>query len=93
MSKSFYLNINIIFLPEISEVWVYNYFYRVICRQLGYTSYATPHSYAAFGQGSVPILLDNLACTGSETSIDQCGHNGVGNHNCVHSEDAGVSCG
>ena len=47
---------------------------------------------ARHGQGEGPILLDNVACTGSETSLQQCRHNGVGIHNCVHSEDAGVSC-
>ena len=47
---------------------------------------------ARHGQGEGPILLDNVACTGSEISLQQCPNNGVRNHNCRHSEDAGVSC-
>ena len=47
---------------------------------------------ATYGQGTGDILLDDLACTGSETSIFYCPHNGVGSHNCAHSEDAGAVC-
>ena len=47
---------------------------------------------ATYGQGTGDILLDDLACTGSETSIFNCPHNGVGSHNCGHSEDAGAVC-
>ena len=45
-----------------------------------------------FGGGSGSILLDDLRCIGSETSLFQCPHGGVGNHNCGHHEDAGVVC-
>ena len=40
-----------------------------------------------------PIHLDNVVCTGSESSLLQCGHNPVGTHNCDSTEMAGVRCG
>ena len=49
-------------------------------------------SQAHFGQGSGNIVLDDLSCTGSETSLFDCSYLGVNNHNCGHSEDAGVTC-
>ena len=45
-----------------------------------------------FGAGIGPIFLDNVSCRGNETNLDDCPHNGVGEHNCRHREDAGVIC-
>ncbi len=47
---------------------------------------------ATFGQGTGLIILDNVGCSGTESSIFDCPHNGVGVHNCAHSEDAGAVC-
>ena len=49
-------------------------------------------SNARYGEGENPILLDDVECTGFEPSLQQCLHGGIGNNNCGHSEDAGVSC-
>ncbi|XP_063962816.1 deleted in malignant brain tumors 1 protein-like isoform X2 [Lytechinus pictus] len=65
---------------------------NVACRQLGFGPAISALGSARYGQGSGSILLDNLGCTGSETSLLNCPHNGVGSHNCGHSEDAGLSC-
>ena len=66
---------------------------RVACRQLG-----LPHDNAEalggaeFGQGSGQIWLDNVGCSGLESSLDECRHPGWGTHNCGHGEDAGIRC-
>ena len=57
-----------------------------------YTVDARALSHAEFGQGSGSIWLDNVDCTGSETSLISCQANPIGDHNCGHYEDAGVRC-
>ena len=47
-------------------------------------------SKAHFGQGSGPIVMDNVDCTGNEQSLIDCTH--TTDHNCHHFEDAGVVC-
>ena len=88
------------------EVYYYNYGWGtvcddgwdntdagVVCRQLGFGSSGTAIGSAYFGQGSGPILLDSVTCSGSESTLASCGHLGVGvTRSCYHSEDAGVRC-
>lgn len=63
----------------------------VVCRQLGFSDQnAQALSLAFFGQGTDPIVLDNVRCTGSETRLLDCPH--LTTHNCIHLEDAGVRC-
>ena len=65
----------------------------VVCRQLGFGPWGTAIGSAYFGQGSGPIILDNVTCTGSESTLANCGHHGVGiTRSCSHSEDAAVIC-
>ena len=61
---------------------------NVVCRQLGYPgalrvtpSYTTTRSYTN------QIWLDDVQCTGNETSINQCSHNGFNIYDCNFNAD------
>ena len=48
---------------------------------------------AQFGRGNGPIFLDQLTCSGTETSVLECRRSiPHGLPTCDHSQDAGVRC-
>ena len=62
---------------------------QVVCRQLGFGLAIATRFY---GPGSGQIWLNNLSCTGTELTIEDCSHSGWGIEECSHTEDAGVKC-
>ena len=71
----------------------------VVCRMLGFTYAWMALSFGALitnpetdDYGTGPIWLDDVDCTGNESSLTECNHNGWNVHNCDHLEDAGVWC-
>ena len=70
----------------------------VVCRQLNFSfENAIPLKRNYFSPGSnnslSNIFLDNVVCGGTESSLLYCHHNDIREHNCDHTEDAGVRCG
>ena len=65
---------------------------NVACRQLGFSSAINYANSFYNGQASGKIWLDDLHCSGFESSLIDCYHRGWGAHNCKHSEDIGISC-
>ena len=65
----------------------------VVCRQLGFAFLgAQPFILATFGQGTGPILLDEVNCDGTETRLVDCLSASIDEHDCEHNEDVGVRC-
>ncbi|XP_072048696.1 scavenger receptor cysteine-rich domain-containing protein DMBT1-like [Amphiura filiformis] len=66
----------------------------VVCRQLQLPlEDAQVTRDALFGEGAGQIWLNNVDCSGSENSLDECIHDGWGiSTGCTHEMDAGVIC-
>ena len=43
-------------------------------------------------EGSGETLLDDVVCTGTESTLLDCNHRTWGEEDCSHSEDVGVIC-
>ena len=57
------------------------------------TSPIDPQIISGFSEGSGPIFLDQLSCSGSEQSLLECPvGRAVGLHRCNHSMDVRLRC-
>ncbi len=65
---------------------------NVACRQLGYQYAVRALSGSLVPDGTGPIWLSYVGCSGSEESLSSCYHSGWGSNYCSHSQDAGVEC-
>lgn len=66
----------------------------VVCRQVGFpTDQATAVSDAFFGRGRGRMVLENIRCLGTESSLSSCLSSAWYPRFCLHSDDAGVICG
>ncbi|XP_037013872.2 galectin-3-binding protein [Artibeus jamaicensis] len=64
----------------------------VVCRALGFENATEALGQAAFGPGTGPVMLDEVQCTGTESSLADCSSLGWLTSKCGHSQDAGVIC-
>ncbi|KAG1952921.1 deleted in malignant brain tumors 1 protein-like [Pimephales promelas] len=64
----------------------------VVCRELDCGEPVDALGNAHFGPGSGPIWMDVVLCTGSESTLKNCGSSGWNIHACTHSYEAGVIC-
>ena len=64
----------------------------VACRQLGFNFALRALQGDDVPDGAGQIWMDNVECNGNENGLSTCPHNGWGNENCAHCEDAGVEC-
>ena len=64
---------------------------QVVCRGLRFGPAVAIRDNAYYGEGSGQVLLDDVNCTGTESTIEDCSYSGWGSK-CSHGEDAGVEC-
>ncbi|MBN3316553.1 DMBT1 protein, partial [Atractosteus spatula] len=65
---------------------------QVVCRQLGCGEAVSAGTEASWGEGNGTVWLDEVNCRGSELHLWDCEHAALGQSDCRHKEDAGVSC-
>jgi len=62
----------------------------VICRQLGFSRASSFTVCSRYGQVPTSFSYDDVACVGTELTLDSCRH--LNTHNCGPHEGAGVVC-
>ncbi|RXN00328.1 Neurotrypsin [Acipenser ruthenus] len=64
---------------------------QVVCKQLGFR-YVEGSVQPHFAVGTGPVFLDDVSCSGKESSLVQCGRREWRKHDCTHQEDVSVVC-
>ncbi|XP_045214324.2 neurotrypsin-like [Mercenaria mercenaria] len=64
---------------------------KIYCNVLDF-KYGQAITGSAFGEGSAPIVLDDIKCTGTESSTWKCRKSEFGTHDCDRSEIVGIKC-
>ena len=79
-----------IHLLHLVYILVFDHLCSVIDDPLG----AIPRLNSFYGRASGPMWLDNVRCTGRESNILNCSHNGIGSVSsfCDSGDHSGVEC-
>jgi hypothetical protein len=64
----------------------------VVCRQLGFGESAYPYFFTDGSSTTLPVLLDDLVCAGTEQTVEDCQHSTWGQSDCIYKENVGVYC-
>lgn len=64
---------------------------RVVCRSLGYSD-GVLRDAQFITDGAGATLIDNMTCPNNARTFLDCGVRVLGEENCTHSEDVGVTC-
>ncbi|XP_073726154.1 scavenger receptor cysteine-rich domain-containing protein DMBT1-like [Misgurnus anguillicaudatus] len=64
----------------------------VVCKSMGCGTPIEVKTGAFFGQGSGPVWLDDVTCSGNEPRVTSCPSKALGTSTCSHGQDAGVIC-
>ena len=64
----------------------------VVCRYLGF-DFGEPLFQTVDGSDTgLPIVLDDVRCTGYEYELHECRERAWGDHDCSHVEDVAIRC-